>query len=147
MDKHMHREADCIFCKIVAGEIPCHKLYEDDKVLGFLDIGPVSRGHAILIPKNHAATLDALSGDDAAAIGRMLPSVGRAVVAAAGAFAWNVLQNNGKAAGQAVGHVHFHIIPRFDDAGLDFQWPAGELSGDDAVTLREKIIQQLASLI
>ena len=119
--------AQTIFAKILAGEIPCHRVYEDDKVLAFLDVNPLSRGHVLVIPKEPAETLDQLSDDSAAAIGRVLPRLSRAVMAATGARHYNVLQNNGAPAHQAVFHVHFHIIPRFDDSGLGIDWPAGKL--------------------
>jgi histidine triad (HIT) family protein len=120
--------ADTIFGKILRGEIPCHRIYEDDHVLAFLDVGPLSRGHTLVIPKQAVATLDQLSDDDAAAIGRVLPRIARAVLAATGATAFNVLQNNGTLAHQAVHHVHFHIIPKYDDdSGLGIEWPAGKL--------------------
>ncbi len=120
--------AETVFSKIVRGEIPCHRVYEDDKVLAFLDVNPLSRGHTLVIPKEPVETLDQLSDDTAAAIGRVLPRLSRAVLAATGARAFNVLQNNGPTAHQAVFHVHFHIIPKFDDgAGLGIDWPASKL--------------------
>src|SRR5438876_8348504 len=106
---------DTIFSKIIRGEVPCFRVYEDEKVLAFLDINPLSRGHTLVIPKEPAETIDQLSDDSAAAIGRVLPRLARAVLAATGATAYNVLQNNGPAAHQAVMHVHFHIIPMLDD--------------------------------
>jgi len=102
----------CIFCKIVAGEIPCHKLYEDEYVLAFLDVNPLSAGHSLVIPKGHYVTIDQMPPQVGAAIGRVLPSLSQAVMQATGSTAWNILQNNGDAAGQDVHHVHFHIIPR-----------------------------------
>jgi histidine triad (HIT) family protein len=119
--------AQTIFSKIIAGEIPCHRVYDDDKVLAFLDINPLSRGHVLVIPKEPAETLDKLSDDSAAAIGRVLPRLARAVMAATGARHYNVLQNNGAPAHQAVFHVHFHIIPKYDDSGLEIEWNAGKL--------------------
>lgn len=120
--------ADTVFGKILRGEIPCHRIYEDDRVLAFLDVGPLSRGHVLVIPKEAVATLDKLSDDSAAAIGRVLPRISRAVLAATGATAFNVLQNNGTLAHQAVDHVHFHVIPKFDDgSGLGIDWPSGKL--------------------
>src|SRR3954463_12731813 len=107
--------AQTIFSKIIAGEIPCHRVYEDDKVLAFLDVNPLSKGHVLVIPKEPAETLDQLSDDSSAAIGRVLPRLSRAVLAATGATAFNILQNNTALAHQAVFHVHFHIIPKFED--------------------------------
>ena len=125
----------CIFCKIVAGQIPCHKVFEDDRVLVFLDIGPLSRGHTLIIPKGHYATLDLVPEDVAAACGALLPRVGKAACAASGATAWNVLQNNGKLAHQEVGHVHFHVIPKTTSEGLGVSWPAKKLGPDEAKEL------------
>src|SRR5947209_7660054 len=118
--------ADTIFAKILAGQVPCHRVYEDAHVLAFLDVNPLSRGHTLVIPKEPAETLDQLSDDAAAALGRVLPRIARAVLAATGARAFNVLQNNGAEAHQAVFHVHFHIIPRWVEgevgSGLGIEW-------------------------
>jgi histidine triad (HIT) family protein len=131
-----------IFAKIIRGEIPSHKIYEDDHVLAFLDVMPIARGHTLVIPKEPAATLDQLSDDAAAAIGRVLPRICRAVLAATGATAFNVLQNNGPLAHQAVFHVHFHIIPKLDaTTGLDIGWPAGKL--EDGAALAKAIASKL----
>jgi histidine triad (HIT) family protein len=130
---------ETIFSRIIRGEIPCHRVYEDDKVLAFLDVGPLSRGHTLVVPKEAAATLDALSDESAAAIGRVLPRLSRAVLAATGATAYNVLQNNGAAAHQAVFHVHFHIIPKYSDAGLGIGWKAGSLDAKEGAALAEQI--------
>jgi histidine triad (HIT) family protein len=131
-----------IFAKILRGEIPCHKIYEDDHVLSFLDIMPIARGHTLVIPKREVATLDQLSDEASAAIGRVLPRISRAVLAATGAKAFNVLQNNGELAHQAVHHVHFHIIPKYDDAsGLGIGWPAGKLQ--DGGALAQAIVAKL----
>jgi histidine triad (HIT) family protein len=136
-------DANCIFCRIIQGQIPCYKLYEDDRVLAFLDVGPLSRGHSLVIPKAHAVTLDQLSDEDAMACAKVLPRLSRALIKATGAPGWNVLQNNGPVAGQAVGHVHFHLIPRQDGDGLGYRWPAGKLDAADAKALVEKITQAL----
>ena len=134
--------ADTVFGKILRGEIPCHRVYEDDAVLAFLDVNPLSRGHVLVIPKEPAETIDQLSDDAAAACGRVLPRLARAVMAATGARAYNVLQNNGPEAHQAVFHVHFHIIPKYDDAsGLGIGWPAGKLN--DGAALAQAIVAKL----
>ena len=133
-----------IFGKILDGQIPCHRVYEDEHTLAFLDIFPLSRGHTLVIPKEPAVTLDQLSDDAAAALGRVLPRIARAVLAASGATAYNLLQNNGALAHQAVFHVHVHIIPRFDDgAGLGLDWRPGKL-GDDGAALAAAIAAALA---
>jgi histidine triad (HIT) family protein len=130
---------ETIFSKIIRGEIPCQKVYEDEHVLAFLDIMPLAEGHILVVPKEEAATLDALSDDAAAAIGRVLPRLCRAVKAATGAADYNVLQNNGAAAHQAVLHVHFHIIPKRGGAGLGIGWNPGTLDPARATELAKKI--------
>lgn len=133
---------ETVFSKIIRGEIPSHKVYEDAQVLAFLDVGPLSRGHTLVIPKEAVATLDKLSDESAAAIGKVLPRLCRAVMKVTGASAYNVIQNNGVAAHQAVHHVHFHIIPKFDDdpqAGLGIRWPAGRLDGAEGKALAAQI--------
>ena len=135
-----------IFKKIIDGEIPCHKVYDDEHVLAFLDIGPLSRGHTLVIPREEAATLDALSDASAAAIGRVLPRICRAVVEVSGCTDYNVLQNNGAAAHQAVFHVHFHIIPKPEpDAGLGVGWPAGSIDQSDAEALAQSLRDALGA--
>ncbi len=125
--------SETIFSKIIRGEIPCHKVYEDEQVLAFLDINPLSTGHTLVVPKEAARTLDALSDESAAAIGRVLPRLCRAVIEATGVEEYNVLENNGGGAHQAVAHVHFHIIPKPNRSeGLGIAWPAHPL--DPAVT-------------
>src|SRR5262245_62507135 len=136
--------ADTIFTKIVKGEIPCHRLYEDDRVLSFLDIFPLSLGHTLIIPKEPAVTLEQLSDEAAAAIGRVLPRLCRAVLAATGAPAYNVLQNHGAAAHQAVFHVHFHIIPKMGETGLGIHWPAGRLDPARGAELQAAVRAALA---
>lgn len=131
---------DTIFSKIIRGEIPCHKIYEDQHVLAFLDVGPLSTGHTLVIPKEPAVTIDHLSDDAAAAIGRVLPRLARAVMKATGAPAFNILQNNGPLAHQAVMHVHFHIIPKYEDgSGLGIKWGAGKLDPAAGKELATKI--------
>lgn len=132
-----------IFDKILAGEVPCWKVYEDEHVFAFLDIGPLSDGHTLVIPKERKAQLHQLSEGSAAAIGRVLPRLCRAVMSATGATAYNILQNNGAEAHQAVMHVHFHIIPKLGERGLGVGWSTSKLSEATARELQEKIRQAL----
>jgi histidine triad (HIT) family protein len=132
-----------IFSKIIKGEIPSHKVYEDDKVFAFLDIGPLSTGHTLVIPKEAVATLDQLSDDSAAAIGRVLPRLCRAVMKATGAKDFNILQNNGAAAHQVVMHVHFHIIPKFTAAGLGIDWEPQPFDHASGAALAKTIASSL----
>jgi len=129
--------AETIFSKILRSEIPCHKVYEDEHVLAFLDIAPLTRGHTLVIPKEPAETLDRLSDDAAAALGRALPRICRAVMKATGVNDYNVLENNGALAHQAVRHVHFHVIPKPSEAqGLGVRWNSGSLAADAAELAR-----------
>lgn len=123
-----------IFQKIIDGEIPCHKVYEDDHVLAFLDVAPLSKGHVLVIPKEAASSLHELSVESGAALGSALVLVANAVVKATGVTNYNVLQNNGADAHQAVFHVHFHIIPTFSgEDGLGIDWRPMELTDGETL--------------
>lgn len=138
--------AETVFSKILRGEIPCHKLYEDELVFAFLDIAPLSEGHLLVIPKEPAETLDRLSDESAAAIGRVLPRLCRALKQVTGVAAFNVLENNEAEAHQAVKHVHFHIIPKPNpDAGLGVGWPSGKLDHGRAAEFRTRFVTALES--
>ena len=138
--------ADTIFSKILRGDIPCHKVYEDDLVFAFLDIGPLSYGHTLVIPKEEAATVDQLSDEAAAAIGRVLPRLCRAIKAVTGADQFNILQNNGLMAHQAVFHVHFHIIPKpgFNE-GLVIEWAPGKLDPGEGAKLAAALSTEIGT--
>jgi len=113
--------ASCIFCKIIKGDIPSFKDFESDKVLAFLDIQPLRRGHALIVPKFHGAKLSDIPDEDLA---ELLP-VAKKIAIASGAENYNILQNNGRLAHQEVDHVHFHIIPKPNSTeGLGIGWPA-----------------------
>ncbi len=135
--------SDCIFCKIVAGKIPSEKVYEDESLLAFMDIGPVQPGHVLLIPKKHYERFTELPEDLAAALGRKLPALSRAVVAAAKADGFNLFQTNGACSGQVVPHVHIHIIPRHEGDGYSFRWVAGKYAPGELQTWRAKIAAAL----
>ncbi len=136
--------ADTIFSKILRGDIPCHKIYEDEHLLALLDIGPLSYGHTLIISKEQVATLDQLSDEASAAIGRVLPRLCRAIKAVTGVEQYNVLQNNGPMAHQAVFHVHFHIIPKPSvDQGLGMEWPAGKLDPQEAGKLSAALSSEI----
>ncbi len=135
--------SDCIFCKIVAGQIPCTKVYEDEAVLAFMDIGPISLGHTLIIPKKHYEAIRQMSAEEAAALFRMVPVLAAAVQDALKAEGLNVLQNNGRVAGQAVEHLHVHLIPRRPEDGLGYHWPAKkadfEVLAKQAEEIRKRI--------
>lgn len=108
-----------IFAKIISGAIPCHKVFEDEHTFAFLDINPTAPGHTLVVPKEAKSSLHELSDESGAALGRVLPRICRAVMLATGCQAYNILQNNGSAAGQSVFHVHFHIIPKPNGVDAD----------------------------
>lgn len=116
--------ADSIFTKIIKGQIPCHRVFENEHVIAFLDINPLADGHTLVIPKRQVERLEQLPADEAAQVGRVLGEIAARVLKAVGANDYNVLQNNGRAAGQEVPHVHFHIIPRRSGDGLGYRWNA-----------------------
>lgn len=116
--------ANCIFCRILRGELPCTKVYEDDVVVAFMDIGPIVKGHTLVVPRQH---LDPLTAVPPALLGRLMEVVQkivRAQVNGLKADGVNVHQSNGAAAGQVVPHVHVHVIPRFADDGHRWNWAA-----------------------
>lgn len=127
---------DCIFCKIISGEIPSHKVYEDDDVFAFLDIHPVNPGHVLVVPKRHAEDLQAAPDE---LLAKLLPTVKKiaaAAVRSAGADGFNLGMNNGAAAGQVVFHAHLHVIPRFADDGLR-HWGKRDVSDEEMRRLAE----------
>ncbi len=135
--------SECIFCKIVAGEIPCAKIYEDDEILAFLDISPFSQGHALVIPKVHVTRLDECPPEVMAQTAAKLPAIAQAVIEAVGAEAFNVVNNNGRAAGQLVDHLHFHIIPRSAGDGIIKYARQSECPSGRMEELARKIAGQL----
>ncbi|KAI6250492.1 Adenosine 5'-monophosphoramidase HNT1, partial [Erysiphe necator] len=128
--------AACIFCKIIKGDIPSFKLFESDKVLAFLDINPLSRGHALVIPKFHGEKLTDIPDDH---LFEILPVV-KKLVKATGAKDWNILQNNGRIAHQEVDHVHFHMIPKPNKLeGLVMEWSHQKICMDTLAKLSDEI--------
>lgn len=130
---------DCIFCKIVAGKIPAAKVYEDDKVISFLDIMPANKGHCLVVPKKHAQTLMEISEDDLAATVKTAKKVASALSLSFGNGSFNLVMNNGKEAGQLVNHAHMHIIPRFHKDRLRIKWSHLKYEGDEMKEYAEKI--------
>ena len=137
--------ADCIFCRIVAGAIPARKVLETGDCIAFLDVAPLAPGHTLLVPTTHYPSLDAMPADAAAAFMRHLPALGKAIVDATAAEGFNVLLNNGSAAGQVVMHVHSHIIPRRRGDGLGYRWEPGRLADAEADALRGRIEMALGA--
>jgi histidine triad (HIT) family protein len=136
-------EEPTLFTKIIEGELSCHKLYEDEHTIAFLDIQPLTRGHTLVVPKEPAPSFDRLSSESASALGGALPAICKAVMRATGATAYNLIQNNGQEAGMSIAHVHIHIIPRYPSSTHSFLWEYGEINHDDAKILAEAISDAL----
>ena len=142
-DDHEMSVQGCIFCKMVTGEIPSTRIYEDDSVLAFLDIGPISDGHTLVIPKQHFERLDDCPGEILGEVASRLGFIAKAVKSAVKADGYNVLCNNGRAAGQLVSHVHFHIIPRNSADGVFNRWPSYKYKDGRIEALAAKIRENL----
>jgi histidine triad (HIT) family protein len=130
---------NCIFCKIVEGAIPAHRVYSDEHCVAFLDVGPLAPGHTLVVPRHHVTNLFDCPGEAFAAVARCLPRIAEAVRAATGATGLNVLQNSGVSSGQVVMHMHIHLIPRREGDGLGYRWNAGSYAAGQAEALREQI--------
>jgi len=135
----MASDPNCIFCKIVKGEIPSFKLYEDAETLAFMDINPVHDGHCLVIPKAHSATVFEIAPEDFAAAARTTAKLARAVKAAIPCDGFNLMQSNGEGAGQSVGHLHLHIVPRKSGDGLLFNWEPKPGERDRIAAIAERI--------
>ena len=133
---------DCIFCKIVKGEIPCSKVYEDENIFAFLDIAPVHKGHTLVIPKKHFETILDVPEQELKELILAVKKVAIAVEKGVDADGFVVTMSNKKAAGQVVPHAHFHIIPRFEDDGLK-HWPKIEYKEGELEEYKNKIIHSL----
>jgi histidine triad (HIT) family protein len=133
---------DCVFCKIVAGQIPVTKVFEDDVVLAFLDIGPISDGHTLVVPKQHFEKLHDCDAGLLSQVGSRLGKIAGAVAAGMSCDGYNVLCNNGRAAGQLVEHLHFHIIPRNLGDGIFERWPAYKYKQGLIETIAAKICKK-----
>jgi histidine triad (HIT) family protein len=133
----------CIFCKIVAGEIPSARVFETEHALAFLDVNPLNPGHTLLVPRSHHPVLAELPEDLAAHAGALLPRISRAVKTATGAEGLNIVVNSGRVAGQTIDHCHWHIIPRFAGDPVHWPWPQGKYAGDELSQMKAGIEQAL----
>ena len=134
--------ADCIFCKIIAGEIPSSKVYEDDQVVAFLDISQVTPGHTLVVPKQHFRNLLEMDAGSTSQLFARVPDIARKVMKATGAKGMNILNNNEEIAGQTVFHTHVHLAPRYDETdGLQISFEAHEPDFPALAQLAEKIAQ------
>lgn len=133
----------CIFCKIVQGQIPSTRVLETEHAVALLDIHPVNPGHVLIVTRAHHAHLADLPESIAAHAASLLPRLCRVIRAATGADGLNVIVNNGRAAGQTIDHVHWHIIPRFDDDSVNWPWPQGQYVGDELARMQARITGEL----
>lgn len=142
----MSEANDCIFCKIIKGEIPCAKVYEDDDVLAFLDLGQVTKGHTLVIPKTHKKDIFELDAETAAKLYKRVPMIASALQKTFHPVGLNVLNNNGEPAGQSVLHYHIHLIPRYgseDTFNFTFTSHMDDYSNDDRTSMAASIAENL----
>ena len=130
--------SECLFCKIVKGELPSSKIYEDEDTLAFLDLFPVNKGHSLVIPKEHYETIFDVPTESLAKISSVMKNVADAVKKGVNADGISIAQSNGKDAGQVIPHIHFHIMPRFKDDGLKL-WPQGKYGEGEMDKFKEEI--------
>ena len=135
------RDQNCIFCKIAAGEIPSATLYEDDDFRVILDIEPASKGHALILPKEHYANLYELDDELAAKVLVLAKKMITKLTDIVGCDGYNVVQNNGKAAGQTVFHFHMHLIPRYENDDVKIGWKPGKLTDEVKQDILTKIAE------
>ncbi|MGF0071568.1 HIT family protein [Streptococcus orisratti] len=137
---------NCIFCNIIAGEIPSCKVYEDDQVLAFLDISQTTKGHTLLVPKEHVRNVLEMSEDTAATLFARLPKLARALKKATGAPAMNIINNNEELAGQTVFHAHIHLVPRYhDNDGIEIKYTTHEPDFEVLGKMAEQISREIQS--
>ena len=135
-------EKECVFCKIIKGELPCKKIYEDKEFLAFLDIMPISPGHTLIIPKKHYKNLLSFPKQEDTALLELIKKISLAITKAVSADGFNLGMNNGEAAGQSVMHAHMHIIPRFKNDGLK-SWPHQNIPEQEMSRIKDKIVRFL----
>jgi len=135
-------DGDCVFCKIVAGQIPCFKLLEDGETIAFMDINPVNPGHALSVAKGHWPTVDVIPADVLGAVARTAQRVAKAVMTELKPVGVNLLQANGAGAGQSVPHLHIHIMPRRLNDGVALNWEPkpGDKAEIEAIYKRLKAV-------
>ena len=133
------KDCKCIFCKIATGEIPSTTLYEDEDFRVILDLGPATRGHALLLPKNHFANLFELDDETAQKAILVAKKMAGKMKDALGADGFNLVQNNGEAAGQTVFHFHMHLIPRYENDNAGILWEPGETTPEDMAEVKRLV--------
>lgn len=132
---------DCIFCKIANGEIPSKTLYEDEAFRVILDLGPATKGHALILPKDHAANLYELSDETASKVMVLAKKMATKMTEKLGCDGFNLVQNNGEAAGQTVMHFHLHLIPRYKNDGQNILWVPTEPTQDELEAVKNQITE------
>lgn len=130
---------DCIFCKIVDGSIPSKQVHNDENVVAFLDINPATRGHVVVIPKKHSVDLGDIDNETLNKVMAVVKKMAEKVSSQMNAPGVNILQNNGRHAGQIVNHIHFHIIPRYDNDGIFIKFPRMQLSEEEMKDIQKKL--------
>lgn len=131
--------SDCIFCRIAEGEIPSKTLYEDEKFRAILDLGPATKGHALILPKEHAANLFELPDETAAEVMILAKKLAKTMKEKLKCDGLNLIQNNGKTAGQTVEHFHLHVIPRYEGDGQVIGWVPGEPTQEELEAVKKAI--------
>ena len=131
---------ECIFCKLANGEFPTNSIYEDDLFNVILDVGPATKGHALILPKEHAENLFDLPEETASAAMILAKKLGKRIVDRLGADGLNVVQNNGEAAGQTVKHFHLHLIPRYKNDGQNILWDPTSPSPEELKEIKDKLV-------
>lgn len=134
------KKDDCIFCKIANGEIPSKTIYEDDNFRVILDLGPATKGHALILPKEHYANLFELPEETAAAVMKLAKKQAGIMVKNLHADGMNLVQNNGETAGQTVMHFHLHLIPRYENDGQHILWQPGSVTQEELEEIKNEIL-------
>ncbi|MEK6973410.1 MAG: HIT family protein [archaeon] len=134
---------DCIFCKIVEGKIPSAKVFEDSKILAFLDINPINKGHILVIPKKHSENIFDIAEDDLNEVMLAAKKISSALKKATKCTGINLMQGNGKSASQVIMHFHMHIVPRFDNDNLSFHWDSKKYAENELAIYSEMIKKEL----
>ena len=134
------KKEDCIFCKIANGEIPSKTLYEDEQFRVILDLGPATKGHALILPKDHFANLYELPDETAAKVMQLAKKMATQMTEKLGCVGFNLVQNNGEVAGQTVFHFHLHLIPRYENDGQKIGWTPGSPSQEELEEIKNTIV-------
>ena len=133
------KKEDCIFCKIANGSIPSKTIYEDEKFRVILDLGPATKGHALILPKEHYADIYEIPEETIGDAMKLAKKMAGLMTDKLGCDGFNIVQNNGEAAGQTVKHFHIHLIPRYKDDGQHILWEPGEVSQDELELIKRQI--------